>query len=242
MVGKPGAWCVYVKGGKLAAWLMEDGQGFREALGSHPAADGVWHHVAAVSDRETQRLSLYLDGKLDTPDGAPGALNPVDISPLSGSTSRSPVTIGGLGGGFAFSGLIDEVSVFRGALGPGDFALAQDCPAPLGSTEVRFAPMGSYLSPVCDWALSARPTRLDVAAELQGGRITATVETSDDGFRTVSARTQIPVREGFASHPLGALEEPARAVRVRFDLAAAEGGLATPVVDGFRITAEEASD
>jgi hypothetical protein len=102
--------------------------------------------------------------------------------------------------------------------------------------------MGSYLSPVCDWALSARPTRLDVAAELQGGRITATVETSDDGFRTVSARTQIPVREGFASHPLGALEEPARAVRVRFDLAAAEGGLATPVVDGFRITAEEASD
>jgi hypothetical protein len=31
-------------------------------------------------------------------------------------------------------------------------------------------------------------------------------------------------------------------VRVRFDLAAAEGGLATPVVDGFRITAEEASD
>ena len=31
------------------------------------AADGQWHHAAAVFDRQTQRLSLYLDGKLDTP-------------------------------------------------------------------------------------------------------------------------------------------------------------------------------
>jgi len=192
-----------------------------------------------VSDRETQRLSLYLDGKLDTPDGTPRELNPVDISPLGGSMSRSPVTIGGLGGGFAFRGLIDEVSLYRGALKPGDFALAQDCPASIGSTEVRFAPAGSYLSPACDWALSARPTRLDVATELHGGRVTATVETSDDGFHNIAARTTIPIREGFESYPLEALKEPARAVRVRFGLATAEGGVATPVVDGFRVTAEE---
>ena len=242
MVGKSGAWCVYVKAGKLAAWLMEDGQAFREALGSHPASDGLWHHVAAVSDRETQRLSLYLDGKLDTPDGAPGALNPVDISPLGGSTSRGAVTIGGLDGGFPFSGLIDEVSIFRGALKPGDFALASDYPATIGSAEVHFAPAGSYLSPACDWTVSARPTRLDVAAELRGGRVTATVEASDDGFRTVSARARIRVRSGFRSYSLKALKESSRAVRVKFDLAPAERGLATPVVDGFRVTAEEAGN
>jgi hypothetical protein len=88
----------------------------------------------------------------------------------------------------------------------------------------------------------AKLTRLDVAAELRGGRVLATVETSDDGFRTVSGQNRIPVREGFGSYPLSALKRPSRAVRVRLDLTAAERGHATPMVDGFRVTAEEAKD
>jgi hypothetical protein len=40
MLGKPGAYCVHAKNGKLAAWLMQDGGQFKEALGSHPVVAG----------------------------------------------------------------------------------------------------------------------------------------------------------------------------------------------------------
>ncbi|MFH1266574.1 MAG: LamG-like jellyroll fold domain-containing protein, partial [Planctomycetota bacterium] len=242
MVGKPGAFCVYVKNGKLAAWLMENGGQFKEALGSLPVADGKWHHVAAVFDRGTQRLSLYLDGKLDTPDGAPGPENPVDISSLSAFESADPLALGSLGRSeFAFVGLLDEVSVFRGALKTQAFSLQQDYPSPYGSPAVSYPASGSYQSPPYDWAVPARLTDMTVAAELNQGSVTATVEASDDQFKTVRSQVQIAVKDGMNTYPLDSFEGAVRAVRVRLELAPGKEAAASPVVDGFRITAKPAA-
>ena len=202
MIGKPGAWCVYVKGGKLAAWLMEDDGKFKEALGSRRAADGQWHHVAAVFDRQAQRLSLYLDGKLDTPGGAAVPQNPVDIRALGGSSSGEAVFLGSLGSGFPFLGSLDEVSVFRGALQPAKFSFAYDYPAQIGTAKANYAASGSYQSPPCDWVVPAALTDLTVSTDLHGGRATASVETSDDAFRTVASSGPIRLEDGIHSYAL----------------------------------------
>jgi len=236
MVGKPRAYCVYVKQGKLAAWLMEDGGKFKEALGCGRAADAKWHHVAAVFDRQAQRLSLYLDGKLDTPDGAPGPQNPVDISSLGSSHDRSGVvTIGSLGSGFPFLGWLDEVSVFRGALKPADFSFERDYPSPIGKSKVSYAAAGSYQSPPCDWTIPATLTDLTVAADLHGGQVTATVELSHDGFTTIASRMPVRVRDGVNVYSLDPLTTKARSVRVRFDLRRGPSVATTPVIDGFQV-------
>ena len=69
MLGKPGAYCVYVNRAswRLGSWRIR-GE-IQGGVGSCRAADAQWYHVAAVFDRQTQRVSLYLDGKLDTPNG-----------------------------------------------------------------------------------------------------------------------------------------------------------------------------
>ncbi|MBI5395702.1 MAG: hypothetical protein HZA91_10435 [Verrucomicrobia bacterium] len=241
MIGKSGAYCVYVKNGKLAAWLMQDGGQFREALGSHRVADGQWHHVAAVCDRQAQRLSLYLDGKLDAPEGSPAAANPVDISSLGLSTARDPLTIGGLGGGSPFIGWLAETSIFRGALKPSQFSFQQDYPSPYGSATVTYPPSGSYQSPPYDWALPAKLTELTLAAELNGGQVTATIELSNDGFRTIVSAMEVHVRDGVNTYPLNSLAATAHAVRVRLDLSRGSDVASTPVVDGFRIIGQPAS-
>lgn len=238
MVGKSGAYCVYVKQGKLAAWLMEDGGRFKEALGATRVADGKWHHVAAVYDRKAQRLSLYLDGKLDTADGAPGPQNPVDISPLGRSSSRDGVSLGSLGSGFQFIGALDEVSIIRGALKPADFSFQKDYPSPTGSSKIIYAASGSYQSPPCDWAIPAKLEELEIAADLDGGQVTATVEVSDDGFRTVTGIASVRIQDGVNKYSLDSLRAAARAVRVRLDLTRGPDAARTPVVDGFRIIAQ----
>ena len=60
-----------MKAGKLSAWIMQDGGQFVEAAGAAAAADGQWHHAAAVYDRQAQTLTVYLDGK---PDGEPQSI------------------------------------------------------------------------------------------------------------------------------------------------------------------------
>jgi len=99
---------------------------------------------------------------------------------------------------------------------------------------------GTYLSPPYDWTVPASLIDLTVAADLNGGRIEATIETSSDGFKTVAAQTHVTVKDGVSTYPLGALKGTAPGVRVRLDLAAAPGATQTPVVDGFRITGKAA--
>ena len=99
---------------------------------------------------------------------------------------------------------------------------------------------GTYLSPPCHWTVSARLQQFTVAAELNRGRVTATVETSNDGFQNVQPQLHIKVQDGVNTYPLDPLKRASRAVRVRFDLAPGKAAAATPVVDGFRITAQPA--
>jgi len=73
--------------------------------------------------------------------------------------------------------------------------------------------------------------------------VTATVQTSDDGFQSVRSQVAIPVRDGVNAYPLESLEGTSRAVRVRFDLAlGTTATAAAPVVDGFRIAGEPAGE
>ena len=101
---------------------------------------------------------------------------------------------------------------------------------------------GTYQSPPCDWTVPAKLGNLTVTADLNHGRVTATVETSDDGFKTVRSRTRIPLRDGVSTYPLAGLEGTPRGVRVRFDLARGKPAAATPVIDAFRITGEPAGE
>ena len=90
-----------------------------------------------------------------------------------------------------------------------------------------------------DWTVPARLHELTVAADLNRGRVTATVQTSDDGFESARSQLEIVIRDGVNTYPLDSLEGAARAVRVCLDLA--RGPEATsPLVDGFRITGEPA--
>ena len=118
IAARPGAYSLGVKAGKLSAWIMQDEGQFVEAVGAASAADGQWHHTAAVYDRQAQTLTLYLDGK---PDGAPQS-----IAAIGASGSPSPLTLGAFGGGFPFDGTLDEVSIHRAALAPTDFSFSAD--------------------------------------------------------------------------------------------------------------------
>ena len=81
---------------------------------------------------------------------------------------------------------------------------------------------------------------ITVAADLNGGKVTATVETSNDGFRTVASRIQLPIGDGVQTYSLDTLQSPSRAVRVRFELTCGEQSASTPAIDAYRITAEAA--
>jgi hypothetical protein len=240
MIGKSMAYCVYVKNGRLAAWLMQEGGQFREALGSRRVADGTWHHVAAVYDRLTQRISLYADGRLDTPNGTPDRENPADISPIGPSASHAEVNLGGLAGGYRFTGALDEVSISRGALKAEEFSVDRDYPSPCGSRKVEYAGSGSYVSPTYDWAERVKLDNMTLSADLNGGGVTATIQTSDDGFNTIRGSIRLAVSDSVSTYSLDPLPGKARMVRVRFDLTPSGGGTTTPVIDALRMTGEPA--
>lgn len=102
----------------------------------------------------------------------------------------------------------------------------------------NYAASGSYQSPPCEWGITAKPTGLTVAAELNGGQVTATAETSNDGFKTVSSSATIRLRDGVNSYSLDSMPGSGQAVRVRLDLTCGPDKASSPVVDGFRITAK----
>jgi hypothetical protein len=98
------------------------------------------------------------------------------------------------------------------------------------------ATSGSYLSPAYDWGGPARTQEVTVAAELNGAQASVSIETSDDGFVTTVAGAAVPLRDGVHSYAVGGV--PGRSVRVRFNLLRLAPTAASPVVDGFRVTAE----
>jgi hypothetical protein len=81
--------------------------------------------------------------------------------------------------------------------------------------------------------MPANPKELTVAADLNGGRISVAVETSDDGFQTVRSHTRLSVRDGVKAYSLRGLY--GHAVRLRFELLRQRAATASPIVDGFRV-------
>jgi hypothetical protein len=84
--------------------------------GSKILTDAKWHHIVAVRDAATERILLYVDGKLDPE-------NPSDAQFPSGagfSASDAELNMGWLnyasGTYFYYSGILDEVAVYNRAI------------------------------------------------------------------------------------------------------------------------------
>ena len=240
IVANTSEWCLYLERGRLAAWLMQDGGSKQAATGSLHISDGKWHHGVAVFDRKTQQLSLYLDGKLDTADGKPGKANPVDISMITASKWPARITLGGFATwrGFKrqnpFVGLLEDVAVVAAAVAPGAELEAALASAAVGH-QTRHVASGSYLSPVYNWGGSAGGTELTVAAELNTGSVRATIETSDDDFRTARTETTIEIENGVRTYTLTPELGSSKLVRVRFHLSRGSDPELSPLIDGFRL-------
>jgi hypothetical protein len=86
---------------------------FDRLVSTRRLAPGRWTHVAATFDGERGRL--YLDGELETE----GALPPFDASPGPAFAGGQPV-VGAKRArlGTSFDGRLDDLAIFRGALGP----------------------------------------------------------------------------------------------------------------------------
>jgi hypothetical protein len=226
IAARPGAYSLGVKAGKLAAWLMQDGGQFVEAVGTALAADGQWHHAAAVYDREAQTLTLYFDGKAD---GVPPS-----IAGIGASASPAPLTLGSFGGGFPFDGALDEVSIQRAALAPGEFSFTADYaatpPLQLGALT------GTYTTAPCDWGQPVQITALHTQAALNDGSISARIETSNDGFRTIAAKQSLELEEGERVAALKTLP-PASQTRVTLQLATPAGARKSPLLSRMELTA-----
>ena len=115
-------------------------------------------------------------------------------------------------------------------------ALKKAAPAP-GAT-ARYIASGNYVSPIYDWAQAANLKEITVAAELNGGQVTASIETSDDHFKTAPRRVRVEVRDGVTDYPLPFASASSHQVRVVFELKRGTCEDATPVIDAFRIRAE----
>jgi hypothetical protein len=227
IAARQGAYSLGVKEGRLSAWIMQDGGQFVEAGGTAPAADGQWHHAAAVYDRDAQTLALYLDGR---PDGATPS-----IAEIGASSSPAPLMLGSFGGSFPFDGSLDEISIHRATLDPGDFSFAEEYAA------VRQQPLGAltgrYTTTQCDWGQRVQNRRVTIDAIPNDGEVSALVETSNDSFVTVSEMQQVALMAGKDTYDLS-LPVPASQVRITLDLTTTDGAQLSPRITALQLFAE----
>jgi hypothetical protein len=92
---------------------------------------------------------------------------------------------------------------------------------------------GTYESPVHNWGRPAELQSLEVAADLCAGQVTATIEISDDGFKTVQSCSDIPLRDGVSAYPL--MTRAASSMRIRFTLVRPDPDQVPPLIDAFRV-------
>jgi hypothetical protein len=227
IAARPGAYSLGVKGGRLSAWIMQDGGQFVEAVGAATAADGKWHHATAVYDRQSQMLTVYLDGKQDG--------EPKSIAAIGASSATTLLTLGGFGGGFPFEGSLDEISIHREALTPTNFSFTADYPA-VPSAKLG-AQTGRYTTTTCDWGQSMQLTAIRTTAMLNDGTITAHLETSIDGFRTIVATERLAIRTGENLLPLSS-QPPARCSRLVVTLESTADAVVSPLLQAIELTGE----
>jgi len=227
IAARPGAYSLGLKAGKLSAWIMQEGNQFVEAAGAAAAADGKWHHTAAVYDRQAQTLTVYLDGK---PDGEPKA-----IAGIGHSASTAPLTLGAFGGGFPFDGSLDEILIHRTALAPAKFSFTADY-APIRPAKLG-AQTGRYMTAICDWGQPVRLTAVRTIAALHDGTVTARLEISNDDFRTIAATEISDVRSGEQTTPVRSLP-PAHHARIVVTLATLADATTSPLLQFLELTGE----
>jgi len=95
---------------------------------------------------------------------------------------------------------------------------------------------GTYESPAHKWGRPTELQALEVAADLRAGRASATVETSNDEFKTVQSRTEIALRDGVITYPLDSIRGAATNIRVAFTLVRRDPEQTSPIIDAFRVT------
>ena len=100
--------------GKLL-FQIGDGSGWTNFLGNTVVADGNWHHVVAVADRDNNGI-LYVDGNFDNEKSITSKSGSVDSEYNLHVGTRPPST------GYAFNGIIDEVRIYNRALTPDEIS------------------------------------------------------------------------------------------------------------------------
>ena len=151
MLGKINSYTLYLKEGKLAALLMQDGGQMREARGSRLArrtTAGTTRRPFSTARRSDCRSTWTASST--RPTVRPGPTIPVDISPIGASTSQmmgAIVFIASPGCGSPFVGWLDEVSIFHRAFRPAEFCFRHDYPTPYGSAAVTLPNVGVLPEP-----------------------------------------------------------------------------------------------
>lgn len=108
LVGRPyqtnwPQWLLKLEKDGTVSFRIDDDEDFAFIKTKASVTDNKWHHIAAVRDRDTKKLKIYIDGQLsnEVADEVEGSLG-----------NRHPLLIGGLeGGGSNFIGEIDFVRI-----------------------------------------------------------------------------------------------------------------------------------
>ena len=103
-------WTGCKSGGQVAFYLADRNGTLAGAIGTKDVTDGQWHHVVAVRDGGSNHIRLYVDGAQEAStsaiyqSGFDSATAPLNISWLNLSSL------------FRFSGIVDEIVLFKSAL------------------------------------------------------------------------------------------------------------------------------
>ena len=98
--------------GKAIFWV-KDGGG--DLYSTNNIADNVWHHVVCVRDADNNKITIYVDGAFQseravTNADLDGGTSAVNFGHLNWPITSNPDTT------FEYNGLLDEISVYSGAL------------------------------------------------------------------------------------------------------------------------------
>ena len=96
---------------------------------------------------------------------------------------------------------------------------------------------GTYTTAPCDWGQAVRITALRTNSALNDGTISARIETSDDGFKTIAAKQSVELKDGEQVTALKDLP-PASQARVVFTLATPGTAKSSPLLSRMELTAK----
>jgi hypothetical protein len=119
--------CLFVNTAeKLQFYMSASGGGSASATGTTTLNDGVWHYVTGVRDRSTDKVYVYVDGKLDGQGDDNLTLSAVNDRDISIGNSGTDYIV------YDFNGQIDEVRIYDYARTQEQIAWDYNKGAPVG--------------------------------------------------------------------------------------------------------------